>query len=385
MVWCRLERVDGQELHAVTLEWEPCRYGRGDLVLILRPEEVEGLLTMAESVRAVEHAFADWGKYPEINFTRRRLHFGAARLCSMPAMLPSGEKSGLRIQSEILAVSGGVQLYPSRSPLIDVLFDTRTALPVAMILSSPQRGMTKDGMPLRTSDLMTALISAVGTKWMSRADATELVLLGSGKQARNHLIAMTAIRSFKRVNVFSPTRERREQFAGEMSAALHLDVVSVNEPKGVIERADIVLAATNTNVPVFSGPWLREGTHVTSIVGSNVGMVQAGVIAQKRRELDDETLARATIIGIASRALAEQDEQGDVFEQARSGLISWDKVVELKEIVAGHANGRQNAVDITVFKNNGGQGIAELAIADLILTKAREKKLGIEVSWGEGY
>ncbi len=175
-------------------------------MLILRPEEVEGLLAMTEAVAAVEKAFSDWGKYPEINLTRRRLHFGDARLCSMPAVLPSAEKSGLRIQSEILAVSGGVQLYPSRSPLVDVLFDTRTALPVAMILSSTQRGMTKDGIPLRTSDLMTAAISAVGTKWMSRADATELVLLGSGKQARNHLIAMTAIRSFKRVNVFSPTQ-----------------------------------------------------------------------------------------------------------------------------------------------------------------------------------
>jgi ornithine cyclodeaminase/alanine dehydrogenase-like protein (mu-crystallin family) len=354
-------------------------------MLILKPEEVEGLLLMAEAVDAVEKAFADWGKYPEINLTRRRLHFGDARLCSMPAVLPLGEKSGLRIQSEILAVSGGVQLYPSRSPLVDVLFDTRTALPVAIILSSTQRGMTKDGIPLRTSDLMTASISAVGTKWMSRADAAELVLLGAGKQARNHLIAMAAICRLKRVNVYSPTRARREQFAGEMSAALDLEVVPVNEPKGVIERADIVLAATNTNVPVFNGAWLREGTHVTSIVGSNVGMVQAGVITQKRRELDDETLVRAAIIGITSRALAEQDEQGDVFEQMRSGFISSDKVVDLREIVGGQRAGRQSVKDITVFKNNGGQGIAELAIADLILTRAREKKLGLEVTWGEGY
>ncbi len=354
-------------------------------MLILRPEEVEGLLAMTEAVAVVEKAFSDWGRYPEINLTRHRLHFDDARLCWMPAVLPSGEKSGLRIQSEILAVSGGVQVYPSRSPLVDVLFDTRTALPVAMILSSTQRGMTKDGIPLRTSDLMTAAISAVGSKWMSRADATELVLLGSGKQARNHLIAMTAVRSLQRVNVFSPTRERRELFAREMSAALHLDVVPVNEPKGVIERADIVLAATNTNVPVFNGAWLREGAHVTSIVGSNVGMVQAGVIAQKRRELDDATLTRAAVIGIASRGLAEQDEQGDVYEQVQSGLISWDKVVELREIVAGEKQGRRGAADISVFKNNGGQGIAELAIADLILTKAREKKLGIEVSWGQGY
>ncbi len=354
-------------------------------MLILRPEEVEGLLSMAEAVGAVEQAFADWGKYPEINLTRRRLHFGDARLNTMPAALPSREKIGLRIQSEILAVSGGVQIYPSRSPLVDVLFDTRTALPVAMIIASTQRGMTKDGIPLRTSDLMTASISAVGTKWLSRLDATELVLLGSGKQARNHLIAMAAICRLKRVNVYSPTRARREQFAVEMTIALGLDVVPVNEPKGVIERADIVLAATNTNVPVFNGAWLRDGTHVTSIVGSNVGMVQAGVIAQKRRELDDETLTRAAIIGIASRALAEQDQQGDIYEQVQSGLISWDKVIDLSEIVAGHANGRRNGADITVFKNNGGQGIAELAIADLILARAREKKLGIEVTWGEGY
>jgi ornithine cyclodeaminase/alanine dehydrogenase-like protein (mu-crystallin family) len=354
-------------------------------MLILRPEEVEGLLSMAEAVDAVEKAFADWGDHPEINLTRRRLHFGDARLNTMPAALPYSGKIGLRIQTEILAVSGGVQTYPSRSPLVDVIFDSRDARPLAMILSSTQRGMTKDGIPLCTSDLMTASISAVGTKWLSRADAAELVLLGSGKQARNHLIAMAAIRCLKRVNVYSPTLARREQFAAEMSETLGLDVVPVDEPKGAIEHADIVLTATNSNVPVVDGAWLRDGTHVTSIVGSNVGMVHAGVIGQKRRELDDETLTRAAMIGIASRALAEQDQQGDIYEQVQSGLISWDKVIDLSEIVAGRRNGRQNGADITVFKNNGGQGIAELAIADLILTRAREKKLGIEVTWGEGY
>ncbi|HXV78304.1 MAG TPA: hypothetical protein VEG60_00345, partial [Candidatus Binatia bacterium] len=277
-------------------------------MLILRPEEVEGLLSMAEAVDAVEKAFADWGKYPEINLTRRRLHFGDARLNTMPAALPSGDKIGLRIQSEILAVSGGVQTYPSRSPLVDVIFDIHDARPLAMILSSTHRGATSDGMRLRTSDLMTASISAVGTKWMSRTDSRVLALLGSGKQARNHLIAMKAIRNLERVNVFSPTREHREQFAEEMTAALRLNIVPVSNAKEAMQNADIVLATTNTNVPVFPGELLREGIHVTSIVGSNAGMVQAGVIAQKRRELDDTTLTRAAVIGIASRELAIQDQ-----------------------------------------------------------------------------
>ena len=354
-------------------------------MLILRPEEVEGLLTMAEAVDAVERAFADWGKYPEINLTRRRLHFGDARLNTMPAALPSGDKIGLRIQSEILAVSGGVQTYPSRSPLVDVIFDTRDARLLAMILSSTRRGATAEGMTLRTSDLMTASISAVGTKWMSRPDSCVLALLGSGTQARNHLIAMKAIRNLDRVNVFSPTREHREEFAEEMTNALHLDIVPTSNIKEAIQRADIVLAATNTNAPVFPGDLLGEGMHVTSIVGSNVGMVQAGVIGQKRRELDDETLRRASVIGIASRELAIQDQQGDVYDQVQSGQFTWESIVELREIVGGQKQGRRRSADITVFKNNGGQGIAELAIADLLITRAREKKLGIEVNWSEGY
>jgi len=340
---------------------------------------------MAEAVNAVEKAFADWGKYPAINLTRRRLHFDDARLNTMPAVLPSQHKIGLRIQSEILAVSGGVQTYPSRSPLVDVIFDTRDARPLAMILSSTRRGATTEGIPLRTSDLMTAAISAVGTKWMSRANSRVLALLGSGKQARNHLISMTAVHRLDRVKVFSPTAKHREEFADEMAAALHLDVVAASSVEEAFHEADIVLAATNTNVPAFPGDLLCEGMHVTSIVGSNVGMVQAGVIAQKRREIDDETLKRASVIGIASRELAIQDQQGDIYDQVESGQLTWDAIVELREIVSGQRQGRRDPADITVFKNNGGQGVAELAIADLILTRAREKKLGIEVNWGEGY
>jgi ornithine cyclodeaminase/alanine dehydrogenase-like protein (mu-crystallin family) len=232
---------------------------------------------------------------------------------------------------------------------------------------------------------MTAAISAVGTKWMSRSDASKLLLLGSGKQARSHLLAVKAIREIKHVMVFSPNPQHRRQFATEMGDALGLDIVAIEDVRSAMQDADIIVAATNTNVPVFSGHWLREGMHVTSIVGSNIGMVEAGVIAHKRRELDDETLKRASVIGIASRELARQDQQGDIFDQVQGGELSWKAIAELREIVVGEKPGRRSSSDITVFKNNGGQGVAELAIADLLLTRAREQKLGIEVSWPEGY
>ena len=41
--------------------------------------------------------------------------------------------------------------------------------------------------------------------------------------------------------------------------------------------------------------------------------------------------------------------------------------------------------DITLLKSNCGQGMAELAIADLTLTRSCEEKFGVELTRGEGY
>ena len=150
-----------------------------------------------------------------------------------------------------------------------------------------------------------------------------------------------------------------------MRGALDLDIRVMNDERSAMHEADIVVTATNTNVPVFSGAFLRNGMHVTSIVGSNVGMIHSGVIASKRRELDDLTLERAALIGIASRELAIQDPPGNIYDQVEAGKLSWDNIADLREIVAGQKPGRRRH-RIPPSTNNGGQGIAELAIGNLL-------------------
>ena len=120
----------------------------------------------------------------------------------------------------------------------------------------------------------------------------------------------------------------------------NLDMVPVADVKSAVDQRRYFVAATNTNVPVFSGEWLGAGGHISSIVGSNVGMVQSGVIAQKRRELDDATLTRAAAIGIASRQLAIQDQQGDIYDQVASRATQLVRIAELREIVGGQETGR---------------------------------------------
>ena len=161
-----------------------------------------------------------------------------------------------------------------------------------------------------------------------------------------------------------------------MSPLLGFDVRPVSSAEEAVRDVDIILTATNSSVPVFDGRWLAPGVHVTTIVGSNVGLVQGGFTKAKRREIDDTTLQRSDVITIASVQQAIQDEQGDIFDPVQKGIIRWDEVIEIGAILAGKKEGRTKAEQITLFKNNAGQGVADVALGALVLKKAEERGLG---------
>jgi ornithine cyclodeaminase len=134
-------------------------------------------------------------------------------------------------------------------------------------------------------------------------------------------------------------------------------------------------------VPVFDGSWLQPGQHVTTIVGSNVGLVKGGFTAAKRREIDDATLARSQVHGIVSIQQAVQDEQADIFDPVQRGVIRWEQLIEIGEILAGKKEGRTKAEQITFFKNNAGQGVADVALGAKVLANIEEKKAGHKLDY----
>lgn len=164
----------------------------------------------------------------------------------------------------------------------------------------------------------------------------------------------------------------RERFAKEMGLRLDMKVTAVSSSKEAVQGVDIVLSATNSSVPVFDGNWLEPGVHVTSIVGSNVGLVKGGFARAKRREIDDTSLLRSNVIGIASVQQAIQDEQADIFDPVQRGLIRWEQIIELSQILAGTKEGRTKPEQITLFKNNAGQGVADVAMGALVLKRVKE-------------
>src|SRR4029453_8637568 len=216
----------------------------------------------------------------------------------------------------------------------------------------------------------------VRTNFLARPDVPSLVLFDAAGQAKNHLLALLQVRKLKDVRVYSRNPENRRKFAEEMRPVTNLNITAVASPQEALRGVDIVLAATNSSVPVFDGSWLEPGQNVTTIVGSNVGLVKGGFTAAKRREIDDKTLARSHVLGIVSVQQAIQDEQADIYDPVQRGVIKWEQLIEIGEILAGKKEGRTKAEQITFYKNNAGQGGADVALGALVLERVKKKGAG---------
>ena len=164
-----------------------------------------------------------------------------------------------------------------------------------------------------------------------------------------------------------------------MQQHVNVELRPVEIARDVTRGVDLIVCATGSNVPVLFGEWLHKGVHVTSIVGSNKELLAEGSVSRPRRELDDEVLVRADLVVATLVKQAIQDEQGDFFEPWHRGLLRWEEIKELGQLVSGKAKGRTQDDQITVFKQNSDQGVGFMALAKIVYEKARQSGIGIEI------
>lgn len=344
--------------------------------LLVQPEEIKGIISMEQAVAAVRAGFREWGENPQINAPRRRIHIpSGVRVSVHQGGVPAAGATGLMTHCEWVKPLANEQVYPRLNHPVIVLYDGAEGELKAIIVGE----ITCSELPnnIAVTGLRTAATSAVGTDLLARPDASTLGLFGAAGQAKNHLLALMRVRNLKQVKVFSRNPENRNKFADEMGPITGLNIAPVAKPEEALRGADIVLTATNASVPVFDGNWLEPGQHVTTIVGSNVGLVKGGFAAAKRREIDDATLARSHVHGIVSIQQAVQDEQADIYDPVARGVIKWEQLIEIGEILAGRKEGRTRGEQITFFKNNAGQGVADVALGAAVLEEVKKRNLGL--------
>ncbi len=347
------------------------------MALLIKAEELKGLISIPEAVAAVRAGFRDQGEKPAYSAPRIRMQHEDRRVSVHPGGCYRLQVAGMFIHVERFTFKGGAQQYEQAGKRVYVAYDSETAELKTIIVGS---------LPLFDEPAAdwfgteTPITGAVGTDILARPDCHVLGLYGTGRQARRHLVTMCTIRpSIEKVQVFSRSADNRAAFVARMQPQVRARITAVERPEAAARGADLICLATGSNVPVLFGEWLEPGQHVTSIVASNKGVFLQGSVPRPRREFDDAVIARADCLVATLKEQAIVDEQADLFEPVSNGVTSWDRIADLGELVAGKAHGRRSPQDITVFKQNSDQGVGFMALAKLAHDKARAAGVGMEI------
>lgn len=315
-------------------------------MLFLTESDVLDLLPMETAIARVESAFRAQNGGEATNQSRRRLFLPQMSLHTMAAALPGENLAGVKVYT----VSRGVARF------VALLYDSQSGDLLAF--------MEADHL----GRLRTGAASGVATKYLSREDASTASVIGSGRQARTQLLAISRVRALRAARVYSLDAERRGHFARDMSDQLGIDVEPVESAETAARFGDIVVTATSSKEPVISGDWLKPGAHVNAI-GANM---------QNRREVDDALLDRADVIAVDSVAQAHI-EAGDLIQGFELAPAQWERVAEMWEIIADRRPGRKSADDITLFKSTG-IALWDVAAAGEVYRRAVELGRGQQIA-----
>ena len=206
----------------------------------------------------------------------------------------------------------------------------------------------------------TAAMTGVGTKILAPADADELAVIGSGKQALPQAAAVAAVRKLRRVRVFSRRAEAREAFAASVRTELGLQCVACATLEEAVREAPIVTLITNATEPFFTSALAARGSHINAM----------GAIVPARAEFTQDIFPRCAVIAVDT--LAGVRELSSEF-RARFGAddARWQEVKPISALVAAGA-GRPEGADLTLFKAMG-MGLSDLALGIAVLDRAERR------------
>lgn len=316
-------------------------------MLYFTESDIRVMLSMAEAIQLMQQAFERLAAGEAVNQPRRRL------------ILPTGS-----VLHYMAAGDGryfGAKIYSTHARhgahFLFLLYRAEDAQPLALMEAN------------YLGQIRTGAVSGLATRYMARADADTLGIIGSGFQARSQLAAMLAVRPFRQVKVWSRDPERRSAFAAEGSAAFSTQVAAVDTAEEAVRGSAVVVTATNARDPVLSSEWVAPGTHVNAM-GSN----QA-----RRRELPAELIQRADCIAVDSIEQARM-ESGDLLLALDEDGWNDPKLVELKEIVMSKPARERRPADITIFKSNG-LAVEDVICAGYVYEQGLKEGRGVEMRY----
>ena len=315
-----------------------------DQIPYIDADEVTRLTPWPGLVDAIRAAFRDGGVSPE-----RHHHTipGKGREDITLLLMPAWNRAG----------SFGVKLAnvaPSNAALgkptlhgVYVLFAGDTGMPLAVL----------DAGSLTAR--RTAAASALASQCLSRAASSTLLVIGTGRVARQLIAAHCSVRPISEVRVWGRDTKHAEDAIAEIGDEIDADCRAVASIEEGAAGADIISSAIPTKEPLLRGQFVGAGTHIDLV----------GAYTPEMCEADPELIAMADQVFIDTLEGAVT-EAGDLIQAAEQRVFSFDDIAgDLYRIAAADGSLRDSTDEVTLFKSVGA-ALEDLAAAELCMRGA---------------
>ncbi len=220
------------------------------------------------------------------------------------------------------------------------------------------------------SNMRVGAMGAIAAKFLARKNSESIGFIGSGEQAKMHLIAMkTAVPTLSECRIGAKTGPEEEQFIREMSAVLPgmSFVAAETDLQKATAGADIIVTATSAQAPLLKAAWMKPGAFYSHVGGWE----DEYAVAKQCDKIvcdDWETVKHRT------QTLSRMYKDGE--------LADSDIYGNLIDLVSGEKPGRQSDDERTYF-NAVGLAYADVGIAYAMFRRALESGAGGELTLQE--
>jgi ornithine cyclodeaminase/alanine dehydrogenase-like protein (mu-crystallin family) len=331
--------------------------------IVITDEDVRRHLSMRECIDAMRLAFQDLAEGRAVSLPRLRYavqsgvpdrsYFANVHAGAVPSLGVACVRAGSHVLVDSAAARGR---RSKRNPgltnwTVIILYDITTAEPIAFLHES------------QLSGVRVGATSGVAVDEIARPDASVLGLLGTGRQARAHLEAISLVRPIRRVQVFSPDPEHLAAFVAR-GGPEGVDVVPVADARAAVAGADIVCSNTNSTRPVVLGEWLVPGQVVITIGNTDA--------AGRRSEVDERVFELACDVVVNHWPSVLADNQVELLDAIEDGRVDRSRVHELGDLLTGRATVRSTAENIVYYKSNTGLAMQFAAAGAIVHRKMRD-------------
>lgn len=336
----------------------------------LNKQTVSEHLTMQATIDTIEallHLQAkhqNWVKAPERlvidTFAEDDKNSTGSHL-SMPSTIYDGEREFAAVKLVTICSDNPSRNLPTTTAIITVSDNANGEVLAVM-----------DGVYI--TQVRTAALSGVATKYMAKADCQSAAVVGCGGMAYEQLNAVLTVRpNIQTVRLWNRSIKGAEAFKIRFAkeyAQWNVELIVCEELSDAIKDADIINVATRAESGLFNKAHIKPDAHINAV----------GAYQPSMKEISNDVIASSRLV-VVDDLLGSRHEAGDLIQahDAKDCAWTWDKLSgDLQSLVTGKLKEKESSNDdkgITLFKSVGAASF-DAAVAIYMMQLAQKKNLG---------